>query len=132
LEKWGDLLRGYDVIVQTDHKNSLWIWKSKDPKVEVSDGASICSNGTDKIVHIPGSGNLVPDALSRMHIDNLSSPAPSDSESRILRNDVAGNDEAGMETTDADIVSAMMNFVAAREEPEPHAVLDSAGGRAGS
>lgn len=108
-EQWGNLLQGYDVIVQTDHKNSLWLWQSKDPKVER--WRLFLQRWNHTIEHIAGSCNLVPDAMSRMHIGQWDTKAPSDQEARVLRDDVAGNDEAGMDVTDSDISNTMMAAV---------------------
>jgi hypothetical protein len=110
-EQWGNLLQGYKVIVQTDHKNSLWLWQSKDPKVER--WRLFLQRWDHSIEHIPGISNCVPDALSRMHVDNLDKPAPSDAQAREFRDDVLGNDEAGMDLTDSDIATTMMNAITA-------------------
>ena len=108
-EKWGNLLQGYEVTIQTDHKNSLWLGQSKDPKVVR--WRLFLQQWNTRIEHIPGSLNSVPDALSRMHVTNLHAPAPTDEEARSMRGDLQGNDEAGMEVTDADITAAMMSTV---------------------
>ena len=130
-EQWGNLLQGYDVTIQTDHKNSLWLWQSKDPKVER--WRLFLQRWTTTIEHIPGSSNCVPDALSRMHIDNLNAQAPTDEQARVARDDVAGNDEAGMDVTDADIADTMMTALLqlAREDTESteQAELGSVAGR---
>ena len=131
-EQWGNLLQGYEVTVHTDHRNSLWLWQSKDPKVER--WRLFLQRWQTKIEHIPGISNCVPDALSRMHVDQLEASAPSDSEARVLRDDVAGNDEAGMDVTDADIAAAMMNSVIAQishelELDRPATLSSVAGGR---
>jgi hypothetical protein len=110
-EQWGNLLQGYKVTVQTDHKNSLWLWQSKDPKVER--WRLFLSRWDHEIEHIPGASNVVPDALSRMHIDNLEKAAPTDEQARELRGDSLGADEAGMEITDADITNTMMSSITA-------------------
>jgi hypothetical protein len=112
-EQWGNLLQGYPVTIQTDHKNSLWLWQSKDPKVER--WRLFLQRWQTEIVHIPGQCNVVPDALSRMHVDNLEAVAPTDEAARNLRGDIAGSDEAGMEFTDADVTSAMMSHIIALE-----------------
>jgi hypothetical protein len=111
-EKWGNLLQGHQVTVQTDHKNSLWLWQSKDPKVER--WRLFLARWDHTIEHIPGSSNVVPDALSRMHIDNLEQSAPTDAEARIMRDDIAGGDEAGMDVTDSDVATAMMSAIFAQ------------------
>jgi hypothetical protein len=132
-EQWGNLLQGYPVTVQTDHKNSLWLWQSKDPKVER--WRLFLQRWDHTIEHIPGSSNSVPDALSRMHLDNLEARAPSNEEARTTRDDLAGNDEAGMAETDADIADTMLAAVSALDSetrfshPESAAELCSVAGR---
>lgn len=130
-EQWGNLLQGYPVTVQTDHKNSLWLWQSKDPKVER--WRLFLQRWEHTIEHIPGVSNCVPDALSRMHVDNLSARAPTDQEARIARDDLAGNDEAGMDVTDSDIADTMLASILALNiedaAPLDQAELSSAAGR---
>jgi hypothetical protein len=129
-EQWGNLLQGYHVTIQTDHKNSLWLWQSKDPKVER--WRLFLQRWEHTIEHIPGTSNCVPDALSRMHIDNLSTKSPSDEEARIARDDVAGNDEAGMEKTDSDIADTMLATIIqfnSQNAETCHSELSSVAGR---
>jgi hypothetical protein len=129
-EQWGNLLQGYAVTVQTDHKNSLWMWQSKDPKVER--WRLFLQRWQTEIVHIPGQCNVVPDALSRMHVDNLEAVAPTDAAARICHDDVTSSDEAGMESTDADITSAMMNQIislAIDDQQQPATLGSVSGGR---
>jgi hypothetical protein len=64
-EKFGSLILGYeDVTVLTDHKNSLWLHQSNDPKV--TRWRLYLNRWRYKIQHVPGKDNLVSDALSRL------------------------------------------------------------------
>ncbi len=60
-----------------------------------------------------------------MHIDNLDKDAPTDEQARILRGDLQGGDECGMDVTDADITATMMNTIMASviDCTEPAATL---------
>ena len=108
-EKFGNLLLGHKVTVLTDHKNSLWMRNSGEPKVQ---RWRLCLSRWDyKIGFIDGVQNSVSDALSRLHTQNLFDPAPSDAESREMREDTYGADEEGMEITDADVSSALFNSI---------------------
>jgi hypothetical protein len=109
-EKFGSLILGYDdVTVLTDHKNSLWLHQSTDPKV--TRWRLYLNRWRFKIQHIAGKDNLVSDALSRLHFDNLYESAPSIAEGRLQRMDPMGADEDDDVAADRDICSAMFNRV---------------------
>lgn len=107
-EKFGSLVLGYDdVTVLTDHKNSLWLHQSADPKV--TRWRLYLNRWRFRIQHIAGKDNLVSDALSRLHFDNLYESAPSIAAGRAERMDPTGADEDDDVAADRDICSAMFN-----------------------
>lgn len=109
-EKFGSLILGYDdVTVLTDHKNSLWLNQSTDPKV--TRWRLYLNRWRYKIQHIPGKDNLVSDALSRLHFENLFEMAPSIAAGRAMREDPQGLDEDDDVAADRDICSAMFNGI---------------------
>jgi hypothetical protein len=109
-EKFGSLILGYDdVTVLTDHKNSLWITQSADPKV--TRWRLYLNRWRYKIQHVPGKDNLVSDALSRLHFENLFEMAPSIAAGRVMRMDPEGLDEDDDVAADQDICSAMFNGI---------------------
>ena len=108
-EKFGNLLLGHKVTVLTDHRNSLWMHNSGEPKVQR--WRLYLSRWDYKIGFIDGVQNSVSDALSRLHSKNLFESAPSDAEAREMRGDTYGADEEGMEVTDADVSSALFNTI---------------------
>lgn len=64
LQKLAHLLRGKQVIIQTDHRNLVWIEKSKDGKIIRM--AQFMAPLKILIEHIPGKLQLVADMLSRL------------------------------------------------------------------
>jgi hypothetical protein len=133
-EKFGDILKGHEIVCQTDHRNSLWIQASKSPKV--IRWRLFLNQWTHTIEHLPGKLNETADGLSRiqemsddevdelisrLHVSKLFETAPEDAV-RI--------GEVDDETTDMDVDDAMLNSVLqealheiqTREEPEiaPH------------
>ena len=109
-EKFGSLVLGVeDLTVLTDHKNSLWIHKSLDPKV--TRWRLYLNRWKFKIQHIAGKENSVSDALSRLHFKNLEENAPSIAEGRACREDPDGQDDDDDASLDRDICSAMFNRV---------------------
>jgi hypothetical protein len=121
-EKFGDIVQGYQVLLQTDHRNSLFMNNSVCPKVI---RWRLFMNRWDHCIsHIRGVDNSVSDGLSRkldghteeelqeqlsrLHIWNLKQSAPSDAEARIERDDLNGDDEE----CDTDM-SAMFNTLVA-------------------
>lgn len=109
-EKFGSLVLGVeDLTVLTDHKNSLWIHKSLDPKV--TRWRLYLNRWRFKIQHIAGKDNCVSDALSRLHFKNLEDKAPSIAEGRNCREDPEGLDDDDDASLDRDICSAMFNRV---------------------
>ncbi len=106
-EKFGDVVQGHQVHLQTDHRNSLFMNNSVCPKVV---RWRLYMNRWDHLIsHLRGVDNSCADGLSRkldghseeelqqelsrLHIWNLKQTAPTDEEARILRDDVDGNDE---------------------------------------
>jgi hypothetical protein len=105
-EKFGDLVQGYDIHLQTDHRNSLWMSSSASPKV--IRWRLFMNRWSFKLSHIPGRENGTSDALSRkvdemddeefdaylsrLHISNMQVPAPSDAEANDWRGDPEGTD----------------------------------------
>jgi hypothetical protein len=140
-EKFGSLVLGYDdVTVLTDHKNSLWLHQSADPKV--TRWRLYLNRWRFKIQHIAGKDNLVSDALSRLHFDNLYERAPSIAAGRAERMDPTGADEDDDVAADRDICSAMFNRVIGDVvesdfldrygiEPSPARLQNAAGERGG-
>jgi hypothetical protein len=109
-EKFGSLVLGVeDLTVLTDHKNSLWLHKSLDPKV--TRWRLYLNRWRFKIQHIAGKDNSVSDALSRLHFKNLEEAAPSIAEGRACREDPDGADDDDDPLLDRDICSAMFNRV---------------------
>lgn len=114
-EKFGDILKGHEIVCQTDHRNSLWIQSSKSPKV--IRWRLFLNQWTHTIEHLPGKMNETADGLSRiqemsddeldklisrLHVSNLFETSPDDS---------ARVGEVDDETTDLDIDTAMFNGV---------------------
>lgn len=105
-EKWGDLVQGYEVYLQTDHRNSLWLASAASPKV--TRWRLFMNRWTFRLSHIPGKDNETADGLSRkldemnddefdsylsrLHIANMKEPAPSDLQASQLRGDPNGLD----------------------------------------
>lgn len=108
-ERFGNLLLGHKVTVLTDHKNSLWMRNSGEPKVQR--WRLYLSRWDYKIGFIDGVQNTVADTLSRLHAQNIFEQAPSVARARIERDDEYGADEQGMEVTDADVSAALFNSV---------------------
>jgi hypothetical protein len=119
-EKFGNLVQGYHVHLQTDHRNSLFMNNSICPKVtrwrlymnrwsyDVSHLRGVensCADGLSRKLDECTEDELT-DTLSRLHISELGVPAPTDEEARVLRDDIAGDDE----DCDQDL-SAMFNSV---------------------
>ena len=119
-EKFGDLVQGHMVYLQTDHRNSLFMNNTVCPKVtrwrlymnrwtyEVSHIKGVdngCADGLSRKLDEQTEAELE-DTLSRLHISNLEEIAPTDAQARILRDDLNGEDEE----CDADM-SAMLNSV---------------------
>jgi hypothetical protein len=114
-EKFGEILKGHEIVCQTDHRNSLWMHQSKSPKV--IRWRLFLNQWNPTIEHLPGKENLVSDGLSRiqemnddeldalisrLHVSNLFETAPSDAP-RLGEPDDEG--------TDADVEAAMFNGV---------------------
>ncbi len=106
-EKFGDIVQGHQVHLQTDHRNSLFMNNSVCPKVV---RWRLYMNRWDHLIsHLRGVDNSCADGLSRkldghtedelqeelsrLHIWNLKQSAPTDEEARIMRDDIEGNDE---------------------------------------
>jgi hypothetical protein len=105
-EKFGDLVYGYDIRLQTDHRNSLWMSTSASPKV--IRWRLYMNRWSFTLSHIPGKENGTSDALSRkldemsdeefdsylsrLHIQNMTESAPSDAEANRWRGDLDGLD----------------------------------------
>lgn len=110
-EKFVDLVQGYDIHLQTDHRNSLWLSSSASPKV--IRWRLFMNRWSFKLSLIPGRENGTSDALSRkvdeldddefdaylsrLHISNMQVPAPSDAEANDWRGDPQGTDFDGDE-----------------------------------
>jgi hypothetical protein len=105
-EKFGDLVQGHQIKLQTDHRNSLWLHNAADPKVQ---RWRLFMNRWDfELFHIPGKDNDTSDGLSRkldemtdaefdaylsyLHIDNMKQSAPSDAQANAWRCDPDGLD----------------------------------------
>ena len=58
-------LRGAFFHILTDHKNLLWLFKSQVPKLQR--WSLFLMEYDFDVAHIPGTSNIVPDALSRYH-----------------------------------------------------------------
>ena len=134
-EKFGDLVQGHVVHLQTDHRNSLFMNNTVCPKV--TRWRLYMNRWTYVVAHIRGTDNScadglsrkldeqteaeLEDTLSRLHISCLDEIAPSDEEARILRDDPNGEDEE----CDADM-NAMFNsvFIPANYELDRRAFLD--------
>jgi hypothetical protein len=106
-EKFGDIVQGHQVHLQTDHRNSLFMNNSVCPKVV---RWRLYMNRWDHLIsHLRGVDNSCADGLSRkldghteaelqqelsrLHIWNLRQSAPTDEEARIMRDDIPGDDE---------------------------------------
>jgi hypothetical protein len=106
-EKFGDIVQGHQVHLQTDHRNSLFMNNSVCPKVV---RWRLYMNRWDHLIsHLRGVDNSCADGLSRkldghtedelqeelsrLHIWNLKQVAPTDAEARIQRDDIQGDDE---------------------------------------
>jgi hypothetical protein len=106
-EKFGDIVQGHQVHLQTDHRNSLFMNNSVCPKVV---RWRLYMNRWDHLIsHLRGVDNSCADGLSRkldghteeelqqelsrLHIWNLQQAAPTDEEARIMRDDIPGDDE---------------------------------------
>ncbi len=119
-EQFGDILLGHEIELQTDHKNSLWIHQSQSPKV--IRWRLFLNRWAHSITHLPGKLNCVSDGLSRhverltdaelddiisrLHVKNLNSPAPTDEQARMMTGEVDDDESA-----DADVDEAMFNGV---------------------
>ena len=119
-EQFGDILLGHEIELQTDHKNSLWIHQSQSPKV--IRWRLFLNRWAHSITHLPGKLNSVSDGLSRhvdrltdedldeiisrLHVTNLSLPAPTDQQASSMTGEIY-DDEAA----DADVNEAMFNGV---------------------
>jgi hypothetical protein len=119
-EQFGDVLLGHEIELQTDHKNSLWIHRSLSPKV--IRWRLFLNRWAHSIKHLPGKENQCSDGLSRhvdrltdeemdeiisrLHLQNLSQPAPTDAEAQIMTGEVYDDESA-----DSDVGSAMFNSV---------------------
>jgi hypothetical protein len=106
-EKFGNLVQGHHVHLQTDHRNSLFMNNTICPKV--TRWRLYMNRWSYDISHLKGSENStadglsrklddlteseLDDALSRLHISNLDALTPSNEEARILRDDAEGLDE---------------------------------------
>lgn len=134
-EKFGDIVQGYQVLLQTDHRNSLFMNNSVCPKVI---RWRLFMNRWDHcIAHIRGVDNSVSDGLSRkldghteeelhevlsrLHVWNLKQSAPSDLEARIERGDLDGDDE----DCDSDMSAMLNSLVAATVELDSRALSAS-------
>lgn len=105
-EKFGDLVYGHDIRLQTDHRNSLWMSTSASPKV--IRWRLFMNRWSFTLSHIPGKDNGTSDALSRkldemsddefdtylsrLHISNMQESAPSDAQANEWRGDPEGLD----------------------------------------
>jgi hypothetical protein len=123
-EKFGNLVQGYHVHLQTDHRNSLFMNNTICPKV--MRWRLFMNRWSYDISHLKGVENSTADGLSRkldecteeelndtlsrLHISQLDVPAPTDEQTRILRDDLSGLDEEQDDECDADL-SAMFNSV---------------------
>jgi hypothetical protein len=119
-EKFGNLVQGHHVHLQTDHRNSLFMNNTICPKV--TRWRLYMNRWAYDVSHLKGSENStadglsrkldelteseLDDTLSRLHISNLGELAPTDDEARIMRDDLEGADE----DCDEDM-SAMFNSV---------------------
>ena len=141
-EKFGDIVQGYNVFLQTDHRNSLWLSSSASPKC--IRWRLFMNNWTYTLSHIPGKENGVSDGmsrkvdemtddefdifLSRLHVNNLQEPSPSDEEANIFRSDPSGLDIRMEDEMDMDmpadfhsvLVAASVEFD--RRQLSPNAV----------
>lgn len=124
-EKFGNLVQGYHVHLQTDHRNSLFMNNTICPKV--TRWRLYMNRWSYDVSHLKGVENStadglsrkldecteeeLSDTLSRLHISQLDVPAPSDEQTRILRDDPSGLDEEIDDECDKDLVSAMFNSV---------------------
>ncbi len=116
-EKFGDLVQGYQVFLQTDHRNSLWLSAAVSPKC--IRWRLYMNRWTFTLSHVPGRENEVSDGmsrkvdemtddefdayLSRLHVHNLKEPSPSDQEANILRCDHDGLDYQEEDAMDMDM-----------------------------
>ena len=108
-EKFGDLVQGYEIRLQTDHRNSLWMSSSASPKV--IRWRLFMNRWSFLLSHIPGKENGTSDGLSRkldemnddefdaylsqLHITNMRESAPSDAQANEWRGDPEGADHIG-------------------------------------
>jgi hypothetical protein len=133
-EKFGNLVQGHHVHLQTDHRNSLFMNNTIEPKV--IRWRLYMNRWAYDVSHIRGVDNGTADGLSRkldeqtedelnatlsrLHLSHLEQLAPTDGEARILRDDANGEDE----DCDDDM-SAMFNsvLVAANVELDRRAYL---------
>jgi hypothetical protein len=126
-EKFGDLVQGYHVNLQTDHRNSLWLSSSVSPKC--IRWRLYMNNWTYALSHVPGRENEVSDGmsrkidemtddefdtyLSRLHIHNLTEPSPSDEEANSFRADPSGLDLLSEDSMDMDMPADFHSVIVA-------------------
>ena len=124
-EKFGNLVQGYHVHLQTDHRNSLFMNNTICPKV--TRWRLFMNRWSYDVSHLKGVENSTADGLSRkldecteeelndtlsrLHISQLDVPAPTDEQTRIMRDDLDGLDESLDDECDSDLISAMFNSV---------------------
>lgn len=105
-EKFGDLVQGHEIFLQTDHRNSLWLSSAASPKV--IRWRLFMNRWSYHLSHIPGKDNGTSDGLSRkldemtddefdtylsqLHISNMHESAPTDEDANVLRGDAEGLD----------------------------------------
>ena len=77
-EKFGNMLAGLRVIVETDHKNHLFMWSSKSMKVQR--WRMWMQQYNYEVRHLSGKANSEADSMSRvfenLHLSNLFATAP--------------------------------------------------------
>lgn len=124
-EKFGALVQGHQIKLQTDHRNSLWLHNAADPKVQ---RWRLFMNRWDfDLFHIPGRDNETSDGLSRkldemtddefdhylslLHIDNMKQSAPTDAQANAWRCDPEGLDLLD-DVADADLPADFHSVIA--------------------
>jgi hypothetical protein len=86
-EKFGNMLQGLRIIIETDHKNHLFMWSSKSMKVQR--WRMWMQQYNYEVRHLAGKLNAEADSMSRifehLHLSNLFATAPTSEQADLER-----------------------------------------------